>query len=89
MLFSSSWKTESFTGWERKKSHFKIILCIPLYTMSIRWKHSRILPAAPKAMGFLLKEEVMFSLDSAVVPADQQHMVESGSWLCFAPLQMS
>lgn len=57
--------------------------------MSIRWKHSRILPAAPKAMGFLLKEEVMFSLYSAVVPADQQHMVESGSWLCFAPLQMS
>lgn len=39
-------------------------------------------------MSVLLKEEVMFSLYSAVVPADQQHMVESGSWLCFAPLQM-
>lgn len=30
-------------------------------------------------MGFLLKEGVMFSFYSAVVPADQQHMVQSGS----------
>lgn len=30
----------------------------------------------------------MFSSYSAAVPADQQHMVVSGSWLSFAPLQM-
>lgn len=79
MMFSSSWKMESC---------FKIILWIPQYTIGLKWKHSRIHPAAFNAMGFLLKEENMFSSCHPFVLAELQHMVESGSSLCFAPLQM-
>lgn len=70
-----------------EKSCFKIILCIPQYTISLKWKHNRIHLAASNAMSFFLKEENMFSLYFAAVPAELQHMGESGPCLCFAPLQ--
>lgn len=89
----SSWCFPAAGKWNllqagNEKSCFKIILRIPQYTISLKWKHSRIHPAASTAMGFLLKEEITFSLYSAAVPAELQHVGESGPCLCFAPLQV-
>lgn len=89
----SSWCFPAAGKWNllqagNEKPCFKFILCIPQYTISLKWKHSRIHPAASNAMDFLLKEENMFSSYSVAVPAELQHMGESGPCLCFAPLQM-
>lgn len=89
----SSWCFPAAGKWNllragNEKSCLKIILCIPQYTISLKWQHSRIHPAASNAMGFFfLKEENMFSLHNAAVPAELQHVGERGPCLCFAPLQ--
>lgn len=88
----SSWCFPAAGKWNllqsgNEKPCIKIILCTPQYTISLKWKHSRIHPPASNATAFLLKEENMFSSYSAAVPAELQHMGESGPCLCFAPLE--